>query len=306
MSLHSTKTIQYPVCLLFLSMLAAGCADSPSAPVRQEDPLEKWNRGTHDFNDSLDRNVLKPVAKGYHEVTPEPVNESVTNFFSNIGDIGVMVNDFLQLKVTQGGMDLSRFLINTTVGVVGLFDVAQKIDLPKHNEDFGQTLGVWGVPSGDYLVLPFFGPSSTRDTAGLVGDALLNPITYVSVVGGAAVNAVTTGSKLVEITDARADMLSSEKVLDEAAVDRYDFIKNAYLQHRQYLVYDGNPPEEESDDFSLEDDLTSESDTDGIKTTDSNLPPVTNGAIDLGKQNNTEGPAPVVNQSRYVLDLTAD
>ena len=159
------------------------------------------------------------MAKAYQWVTPKPVDESVTNFFSNIDDIGVTINDFMQFKMMQGGMDASRFLVNTTVGVAGVFDVAKMIDLPKHNEDFGQTLGVWGVPSGSYLMLPFFGSSSPRDMVGLIGDALMNPLTYVGFIGGAAVNGATAGSRVLEVTDTRADLMTTEKIVDEASVE---------------------------------------------------------------------------------------
>jgi phospholipid-binding lipoprotein MlaA len=299
---QATEIKTLPVSALLMSLMLAGCAETPSSEIKSQDAIEGWNRGTQDFNDKLDSTVLKPVAKGYQQVAPQPVNDSVSNFFSNLGDIGVTVNDLLQLKILQGGMDLSRFLINTTVGVGGLFDVAKKVDLPKHHEDFGQTLGFWGVPSGTYLVLPFFGPSSPRDTAGMVGDALLNPLTYVSAFGSAAASAATTGSKVLEVTDTRADMLSSEKVLDEASVDRYDFIKNAYRQRREYLVHDGNPPEENIDDLSLDDDLTDNSDSATKPAADSGLAPVSRGAYDL--KENKDGPAPVIDSSRHFLELS--
>ncbi len=306
----STGTRTLPIPVLLILTLLSGCASAPSSEVKESDSLEGWNRGTQSFNDTLDDNILKPVARGYQKITPQPVDESITNFFSNINDIGITVNDLFQLKLLQGGMDLSRFLINTTVGVAGFFDVAQKINLPKHNEDFGQTLGFWGVPSGSYLVLPFFGPSSPRDTVGLVGDALLNPLTYVSVFGGAAVNAATAGSKVLDVTDTRSDMLSSEKVLDEAAVDRYDFIKNAYQQRRQYLIHDGNPPEEDVDDL-FQDELSQERDdpgdnaSAGAQSGISGEVPVTQGGVNLGVQQNIGGPAPVINNSRHLLDLSA-
>lgn len=294
---------------LVILMNLLGCASTPTSESKQTDSLEGWNRGTQSFNDSLDKHVMKPIAKGYQKITPEPVNEGVTNFFSNINDIGVTINDLLQFKLLQGGMDFSRFLINTTVGVAGFFDVAQKINLPKHNEDFGQTLGFWGVPSGTYLVLPFVGPSSPRDTFGLVGDALLNPLTYVSAFGGAAVNAATAGSKVLDVTDTRADVLSSEKVLDEAAVDRYDFIKNAYQQRREYLIHDGNPPEA-TDDLSLEEDIltedfNSDNSINGAQTGISGAAPVTQGGYELGEQNKYPGPAPVIDNTRHLLDLSA-
>ena len=188
-------TLHQPLLLssLVISIALAGCASTATPVPDQNDPWAGWNRGTQTFNDNLDKAILKPMAKGYQWITPEFVDEGVTNFFSNINDIGVTLNDLLQFKLTQSGMDASRFLINTTAGVGGFIDVAKMIDLPKHKEDFGQTLGFWGVPSGSYLVLPFFGSSSPRDAVGLVGDALFNPLTYVSVFGGAAVNAATAG-----------------------------------------------------------------------------------------------------------------
>lgn len=284
----------------------SGCASDPTQPAKDE--WEGWNRNVHGFNDDLDKAVIKPVAKGYQEYVPDPVNQSVTNFFGNINDIGITLNDFFQLKMLQGGMDLSRFLINTTAGVGGLFDVASKINLPKHNDDFGQTLGFWGMPSGNYLVLPLLGPSSPRDAVGLLGDALLNPLTYISFGSSAAVGAAITGAKAVEVTDARADLLTSEKIVDEAAVDRYDFIKNAYQQNREYLVYDGNPPEQNADDIDLEEAITGSGKTDQTyaapsSAADSGLPPVTQGTNNLGRTNDQSGPAPVVNHSRRLLEL---
>jgi phospholipid-binding lipoprotein MlaA len=248
---------------LIFSIMLTGCATTTVA--NKDDPWAGWNRGTQSFNDSLDKAVLKPMAKGYRWITPDVVDKGISNFFSNINDIGVFLNDFLQLKLTQGSMDAGRFLINTTAGVGGFIDVAKMIDLPKHKEDFGQTLGFWGVPSGSYLVLPFFGPSSPRDTVGLIGDALFNPLTYVSVFGGAAVNAATAGARIVDVTDTRADIMTTEKVIDEAAVDRYDFIKNAYQQNREYVVHDGNPPDDNDPDL-LNDDVSEDADGQGKGT----------------------------------------
>lgn len=291
---------------LVIAGILSGCASEPSQP---KDEWEGWNRNVHGFNDDLDKAVLKPVAKGYQKWVPEPVNQGITNFFGNITDIGVTINDLFQLKMVQGGMDLSRFLINTTAGVGGFIDVASMIDLPKHNEDFGQTLGFWGVPSGNYLVLPLIGPSSPRDAVGLLGDALLNPLTYVSFGSSAAVSAAISGAKVVEVTDTRADLLTSEKIVDEASVDRYDFIKNAYLQNREYQVYDGNPPEQKLDDIDLDEALAESGEPiakaapSKAEAADKQLPPVTQGANDLGNLNDESGPAPVVNQSRRVLEL---
>jgi len=284
---------------LAVSAALAGCA-STTEDVKQDDPWQGWNRGVHSFNDDVDQAVLKPVAKGYLKVTPEPVDQGITNFFSNLNDIGVTVNDFLQFKLTQGGMDASRFLINTTVGVAGFFDVAKMIDLPKHNEDFGQTLGFWGVPSGPYLVLPFMGPSSPREAVGSIGDALLNPLTYTFVFagGGAAVSAINAGAKAVDVTDTRAGLLTTEKLVDEASVDRYSFIKNSYQQRRENLVHDGNVSEE--DEIQLEDiDEPSTS-----KSSSKSTSPAQNGAVqnnNLPPQTDNSGLPPV----KHLLKLSA-
>ncbi len=244
------STFHKPLLLssLVLSITLAGCATTATTAPDKNDPWAGWNRGTQTFNDTVDKAILKPIAKGYQWITPEVVDEGITNFFSNINDIGVTLNDLLQFKLTQSGMDASRFLINTTAGVAGFVDVATMIDLPKHKEDFGQTLGFWGVPSGNYLVLPFFGPSSPRDAVGIVGDALFNPLTYVSF-GGAAAAGATAGARAVDVTDRRADIMATEKVVNEGAVDRYDFIKNSYEQNRDYLIHDGNLPEDTDPDL---------------------------------------------------------
>ncbi|HEY8035517.1 MAG TPA: VacJ family lipoprotein [Methylobacter sp.] len=276
---------------LVISSVLAGCATTST--VNEKDPWEGWNRGTQEFNDDLDKNIVKPVAKGYMWITPKFVDDGITNFFSNLNDIGVTINDFMQLKLVQGGMDASRFLINTTAGVVGFVDVAKMIDLPKHNEDFGQTLGFWGVPSGNYLVMPFMGASSPREVVGAVGDALMNPLTYTFVLAGsgAAVSAVNAGTKSVDVADTRADLIPTEKIVDEASAgDRYSFIKNAYQQRREFLVHDGNVPEEE--ELQLEDDSATEG-TGAVKT---------NSAAPTG---GSPGVAPVLDNSKHFLDISA-
>lgn len=287
---------------LAISMVLGGCATTTGSDPN--DIWQGWNRGTQDFNDGFDKNILKPVASGYEKITPDPIDEGVTNFFSNLNDIGVTVNDLLQLKFLQGGMDLSRFIINSTAGVAGVFDVAKLVDLPKHDEDFGQTLGFWGVPSGPYLVLPFLGPSSPRDFVGVIGDAMLNPLTYVSIFGGFVGSAASGGANALDVTDTRAGLMATEKVINEGAVNRYDFIKNAYEQHREYLIHDGNPP---SDDIDTDE-------TDSSSGTGN-----TSGAAPAGMTNtfSTTGmkpatPAtgntsakPVVNQPKHSLQLTA-
>ncbi len=258
---------------LFLSITLAGCASTNPAPTN--DPWTGWNHGTQNFNDKLDKNVLKPLAKGYQYITPTFVNNGITNFFSNINDIGVTFNDLFQLKFSQSGQDASRFLLNTTAGVAGFVDVADRLDLPKHNEDFGQTLGFWGVPSGNYLVLPFYGPSSPRDTLGLIGDAALNPLTYVSIFSGGAVNAITGGARALDVVDHRAELMTNEKILDESSVDRYDSLKSSYQQNREYLINDGKT--NNTNDPDLLDDSSDTSGSSKVK-----------GGVSSGSSNNNE------------------
>ncbi len=271
---------------LALAMALTGCATTSPKPEKN-DPWIGWNQGTQSFNDNLDKAILKPVAKGYQWITPTFVNEGVTNFFSNINDIGVTINDLLQFKLNQGGMDARRLLINSTVGVAGFVDVAKLIDLPKHQEDFGQTLSVWGVPAGSYLVLPFFGPSNPRDAVGIVGDALFNPLTYVSAFGTTAISAAIAGSKAVDVVDKRANLLTTEKIMNEGSVNRYDFIKNSYLQNRDFLIHDGNS----SQDVDLLDDNSS-------SNTGNSTPSTKN-------KNSTNKPTDDANKAKHTLDLTA-
>ncbi len=244
-------TLQKPIvnklllnCLIF-SITLAGCTATTPPPA--SDPWTEWNHGAQNFNDHVDKYVLKPVAKGYQFITPKFLNDGITNIFSNVNDIGVTFNDIFQMKFSQGGQDATRFLINTTAGVGGFMDIANKLDLPKHKEDFGQTLGYWGVPSGNYLVLPFWGPSSPRDTLGLIGDAFLNPVTYVSIFGSSAVTAITAGTKALDVVDHRDELMTNEKILSEGAVDRYDFFKNSYQQNREYLIKDGKQDDNDPD-----------------------------------------------------------
>ena len=191
-------------------------------------------------------------------------------------------------------MDASRFVINTTAGVGGFVDVAKMIDLPKHNEDFGQTLGFWGVPSGNYLVVPFLGASSPREVVGAIGDALMNPLTYTFAFAGsgAAVSAINAGARTVDVVDARADVIPTEKIINEASLDRYEFIKNAYQQRREHLVHDGNIPEE--DDLQLEDEATA-SGNGAAKTT---------GAQPVAVSKSS-GLPPIINNSKHFLELSA-
>lgn len=237
MSHSKTVALMTSLCL---AGILNGCALSTKDA---RDPLENWNRDVHSFNDKVDHYAFKPIAQGYHFIMPNFVDNAVTNAFSNVADIGVFLNDFMQLKFKQGGEDTARFLVNSVAGVGGLIDVAEMIDLPKHNEDFDQTLGFWGVPTGPYVVLPFWGSSSPRGIGGRIGDAAMNPLVYID-------NGIITGALAgLYYIDKRADLLPAEKIAKEAAIDQYDFLKNSYFQQRNFLVHDGKVPEDENMDI---------------------------------------------------------
>ncbi|WP_212629571.1 VacJ family lipoprotein [Pseudomonas sp. KB-10] len=196
----------------------------------EEDPWEGFNRPIFRFNDTLDTYALKPVAQGYRAVTPQFLEDGVHNVFGNIGDVGNLANNLLQGKLHNAGVDTGRLIFNTTFGILGFFDVAKHMGLQKNNEDFGQTLGVWGLESGPYLVIPFLGPSTVRDAAGRVPDSLLTPYPYMDHV---PTRNVTRG---VQVVDTRANLLQAERLISG---DKYIFIRNAYLQSREYKIKDG-------------------------------------------------------------------
>jgi phospholipid-binding lipoprotein MlaA len=233
--------------ILAISLLSSGCASMNGDP---RDPLENYNRAVFQFNQDVDRVYTKPIAKAYKKVVPTPINRGITNFFSNLYDVTVLANDILQLKFGQAAQDTMRIFFNSTVGLAGFIDVATYMELPRHNEDFGQTLGYWGVPPGPYFVLPFLGPSSIRDSVGLASDyTFFSPIFTL--------DASTRNSMvLVNFIDTRAGLLGADRILNAAALDPYVFMRDAYLQRRQNLVYDGNPPEN-----ALEDDFADGPDT---------------------------------------------
>ncbi|WP_454872730.1 MlaA family lipoprotein [Paraburkholderia xenovorans] len=217
--------------LAVVTALLAGCT-TVQTPTRG-DPLEGLNRTMFTVNDKLDQYALKPVAKGYVWATPQPVRDSVTNFFSNIGDVYIAANNLLQLKITDGVEDIMRIVINTVFGVGGLFDVATLARLPKHDNDLGLTLGHYGVPAGPYLVLPLFGPSTVRDAVGSIGNYYINPLSYVDPAG------LSWALYGLNVVNTRANLLGASDVLEGAALDKYSFVRNAYLQRRQYLLSDG-------------------------------------------------------------------
>ena len=221
-----------------LALTLSGCATNGDP----RDPLEPMNRGIYKFNDSLDKAVLKPVAQGYKAVLPSPVRTGVTNFFSNIDDLFVAANNLLQFKLNDAVSDVGRIIANTTFGIAGLFDVASGWGMEKHNEDFGQTLGHWGVGDGPYLMLPLLGPSNVRDSAGLLIYYKLDPVVHL--------HNIPLRNSLIALrfVNRRANLLDAEKVLDEAALDPYTFLRDAYIQQRRNLIYDGSPPRENSVD----------------------------------------------------------
>ncbi len=222
----------------------------PTTPAPSNgDPLEGFNRAMYGFNDYFDRYLLKPVAKGYRAVMPEFARTGVSNFFSNLKDPGIMVNNLLQGKPKDSASDLGRFLVNSTLGIYGLFDVATHMGLEKHNEDFGQTFAVWGVPDGPYLVLPILGPSNFRDGFGEIPDWYMLPTTHME--------EQSTASKLfaLRLVNRRAQLLDESDILDEAAgQDPYVFIREAYRQRRINLIYDGDPPTAQPDPSLFEED----------------------------------------------------
>lgn len=224
------------------ALVLTGCASTANNP---KDPWEGYNRAMYSFNDTVDRAVVKPVAKGYDAAAPLPVKVGVGNFFSNIGDVWVGVNNLMQGKVVAGVSDFGRVLVNTSVGILGFFDVATPLGLERHEEDFGQTLGKWGVGDGPYVVLPIFGPKTLRDTAGFGVDTLVDPLGHKDNDTHIAERNSAIGLRLIH---GRAELLPAEKVIDDAATDRYAYLRDAYLQRRLSLIHDGNPPRERFDE----------------------------------------------------------
>lgn len=225
----------WAVMALFV-LLLSGCASGPRANPR--DPLEPFNRGVYQFNDAVDRAVIKPVATVYRDVLPSPVRTGVTNFFANLQDAWSFVNNALQLKGEAASNSLVRFGVNTFLGLGGVLDIASEMRIERKTEDFGQTLGYWGVGSGPYLVLPLLGPSTVRDTVAVPVDAQGNLVNGVDDVP--VRNSLTT----LNLLNRRARLLEASDMLEQVALDPYTFTRDAFLQRRQNDVYDGNPPDE--------------------------------------------------------------
>ena len=227
------------VLALLIAWLAAGCT-AMTDRAEAYDPWEGMNRKTFAFNDAVDRAVLKPVAQGYQRVTPPFVREGVNNFYGNLEDIGTGLNNFLQGKIGDGLSDTGRVIVNSVLGVFGLWDVATPLGLEKHEEDFGQTLGAWGVAPGPYFVIPFLGPSTVRDAPAKVVDPAVFYNDFLP-------DRVYWSWWGVDKVRTRANLLKAEGVLDDAALDKYSFIRDAWWQRRRNQVYDGSPPREKEE-----------------------------------------------------------
>jgi phospholipid-binding lipoprotein MlaA len=233
--------------ILSLSLcLLTACAGGPPERVTQtQDPWEGFNRKIYAFNDALDKDVARPVAKTYVRAMPAPARNGIHNAVTNLDEPVTVVNDALQGKFKQTLQDLGRFLVNSTVGILGWFDVASHVGLPHHDEDLGQTLAVWGVPSGPYLVLPLFGPSTVRDAGGRIGDIYADPPR------DALPPRWRNAEYVVDALDTRVGLLQADDTID-SAYDPYTFMRDAYIQNRRYKIYDGNPPSSASDyDYDL-------------------------------------------------------
>jgi phospholipid-binding lipoprotein MlaA len=222
--------------VLALSMAALqGCATVDN----HGDPIEGWNRKVFGFNETVDENVLKPAAKGYVAVTPEPFRTAVGNVFGNLKDVWSTANLFLQGRFRDGTLGVIRVTVNTTFGLGGLIDIATPMQLDRPNEDFGQTLGVWGFKPGAYIVWPLLGPSTLRDSVGIPGDLYFSATTLASTPSQA------NGLRVLQLVNTRASLMSATNLLDDVALDKYAFVRDAYLQRRQNLIYNGYPPDED-------------------------------------------------------------
>ena len=226
--------------LLILIVTISGCASTGSD---SNDPWEGWNRKVYSFNKGLDSNIARPITVVYKAVTPDVLETGVSNAFSNIADVPNFLNNLFQGKPTSSMSDLARFVVNSTLGVLGLWDPASSMGLPKHDEDFGQTLATWGVSDGPYVMLPFLGPSTLRDSLAYAVDSELDPVNQIDHIP------TRNQLKIFELLDERSALFSYEEQL-ESASDEYAFVRDVWLQNRKYKVYDGELPLE--DDFECE------------------------------------------------------
>jgi len=239
-------------CVLTVSMLG-GCASVPKGETY--DPIEKVNRGTFWFNDQLDKFLLKPLSDGYIAVVPRTGRIMVSNFFDNALYVDTILNDFLQGKGAQGISDVGRLIVNSTLGIGGFFDPATSMGLEEHQEDFGQTLGVWGVGQGAYLVFPVYGPNTARDAPGVAVSTVTNAVFWA---GFFLSTAVITPISILDAIDLRSRASNAIRFVNESALDPYVFTREAWVQHRTFLIYDGNPPETDFEDDFGDDELDGE------------------------------------------------
>lgn len=239
---RETRFLPIIFALLFVS-IASGCASTQTKDTaNNNDQLEPFNRVSFNFNDTLDRYILKPIAEPYSKYTPEVYRRGITNFFDNLAYLNVVLNSFLQGKFGQALSDAARFIVNSTIGVAGLGDIATSMGLEKHDEDLGQTLATWGVGQGSYLYIPLDGPNTIRKAPDFASSTLLNPLFYVT-------SAILYPVSALNIINKRANLLEATNLRDEAAIEPYTFTREAYLQRRKHLIYDGNPPLEGYDDI---------------------------------------------------------
>jgi phospholipid-binding lipoprotein MlaA len=235
-------TVRSPVHagIVVAGMLLSACAAAPN----KDDPFEPWNRAMYQVHEAVDGAVIKPVAQAYVAYAPEPIRTGVSNFFGNIDDLFTGINNVLEGRANQAGDDFGRVLLNTTMGFGGILDLASMVGIPKDKKDFGITFGKWGIPQGPYLFVPLFGPTTVRDGTGVLVRYFIGPVGYI--------DNIPLRNSLYGLgyLDLRAQALSAESVLDTAALDKYRFLRNAYLKNRRYQVYDGKPPPEEDEDGS--------------------------------------------------------
>ena len=256
--------------LLCLGILCSGCATGPNP----KDPFESTNRKIYAFNKAVDTAYLKPIAKGYRNILPDQARVAITNFFRNLGMVVTIFNDALQLKLEKVPVDIMRFSGNLVFGMGGFIDVATGMRIPYNDEDFGQTLGYWGIGSGPYVVLPFFGPSDVRDAVALPVDIYVSPV--YDAIGD---EGVRWGLVALYVVNTRSNLLSAESFLQQAALDEYSFVRDTYLQRRQYLVTDGKAPDKIMQEDKSEQqpksllDLENEEFGDEPVTTRTNTPP---------------------------------
>ncbi|MBK4733799.1 MlaA family lipoprotein [Noviherbaspirillum pedocola] len=295
---HAAWRLAAPIAL---ATALAGCATGPNR--NPADPLEPFNRTVFSFNDKVDQYALKPVATVYKNTVPSFAQTGVYNFFGNLADVWTAMNNLLQGKGADGVSDIMRVAVNSTLGLFGVLDIASEAGLQKHKQDFGATLGVWGVGAGPYVVLPFLGSSTVRDTAALPADYAADPWRYVDPVWTR-----NTGSAL-RIIDLRAGVLNASNLVEEAALDRYEFIRDAYLQRRANKINSGREREGQgADDYSLPEDFDAESKTD--KPSSTNAPaakpsPEPAPAVELQQEKAPAAPANSGSQPAFIPEPAA-